>query len=325
MRHNNVGIPNKENADIGNEFEENDFCESGIRRYLRTKWAGHTIHMYDVIGSTNREAKNVGLQKETSLDHGSFFVADVQENGRGRRGRDWIAPAGTNIACSILLRPSFTPEIALVMALSVTEALEHVLGIHQCSELTSGTTSDREQGINPCPEAASDSKRELKLGIKWPNDIVLCGKKIVGILTEMGITSDGDAANSKIQYVVIGTGINVNNTVFPEEIETTATSLFLKTGKKWSRAQIMAELLTCFEKNYERFEKEQDLAWMQDSYQKRLVNYQSSVKVLDPAGEFTGIAKGINSLGELVVEKSTGETVNVYAGEVSVRGIYGYV
>ena len=132
-------------------------------------------------------------------------------------------------------------------------------------------------------------------GIKWPND------------------------------VVIGTGINVNLDKMPAEIEKTATSILLESGKETTRAELLQKVLERFEINYEIYERDLNLRNMMETYNGYLVNKDRQVRVLDPKGEFEGIARGINAGGELLVERPDGKTVEIYAGEVSVRGIYGYV
>ena len=192
---------------------------------------------------------------------------------------------------SLLLRPACMPNqaaaLTLVMALAVLEAIE---------ELLPG-----------------------KSGIKWPNDIVVSGKKLCGILTEMGLKQNA------IDYVVIGVGINANQLVFSEEIAATATSVARELGSKIERAELIGRVLYFFEKEYAEFEKTWDLTGLADRYNRYLLNRDRQVKVLDPQGEYVGTALGINAQGELLVRKQTGELVEVYAGEVSVRGIYGYV
>ena len=111
---------------------------------------------------------------------------------------------------------------------------------------------------------------------------------------------------------------------FPEELQATATSLQIETGEKQSRARLAAEILNCFEKNYKTFLKSGDLTGLQEDYNELLVNKDREVRVLTPGNEYTGLALGINNKGELLVQKEDGSQEAVYAGEVSVRGIYGY-
>ncbi|MCM1037867.1 MAG: biotin--[acetyl-CoA-carboxylase] ligase [Roseburia sp.] len=258
---------------------------------LSTKWAGKTLYYAPITGSTNIDAKQYA---EAGAPHGTTVVANMQTAGKGRRGRRWQSPQGNSIYMSILLKPDFAPDkasmLTLVMALSVAEAITE----------TSGLTS----------------------GIKWPNDIVVNQKKVCGILTELNTESD------YIQYVVIGVGINVNNASpqeFPEEIRQTATSLKIESGSQILRAVLLERVLAHFEKNYDTFVTTLDLTHLKEAYEKRLLNLDAEVKVLDPQGEFTGIARGIDKSGELIIEKEDGQIVGVYAGEVSIRGLYGYI
>lgn len=160
---------------------------------------------------------------------------------------------------------------------------------------------------------------EVEAGIKWPNDIVVNGKKICGILTEMSIEHD------YVKYIVIGVGINVNMGELPEEIRESATSLFLESGREITRAELLQEVLQNFENNYNKFAQTYDLTGIINEYNEFLVNRGKEVRVLDPKGEFEGVAIGVNTVGELQVQTKDGKVTNVYAGEVSVRGLYGYV
>lgn len=265
--------------------------QSEVLSRLTTDWAGQTLYYLSETGSTNIDAKRYA---EEGAPHGTVVIAEMQTAGRGRRGKFWQSPAGSAIYMTILLRPEFAPDkasmLTLVMALSVADAICEVTG--------------------------------LDAGIKWPNDIVVNKKKVCGILTEMNAELD------YIQYVVIGVGINVNNNAvdeFPEEIRQSATSLKIESGMRISRAVILERVLAHFEKNYHIFTGTLDLSMLLKSYDARLLNLNAEVRVLDPKGEYTGIARGINPAGELLVEKENGEVIPVYAGEVSVRGLYGYV
>lgn len=275
------------------ETPKDILSKSEIASRLHTKWAGRKLYYFESTGSTNTDAKRLAEEGEP---HGTTIVANMQTAGRGRRGRTWQSPAGANTYFTILLKPDFSPDkasmLTLVMALSVAEAIEEITG--------------------------------LKADIKWPNDIVVHKKKVVGMLTEMSTTPEMD----EIQYVVIGVGTNVNYDSpedFPEELRPTATSLRMEAGHLINRAALTERMLARFEVNYEKFEETLDLSGLMDSYEKHLINVGAQVRVLDPAGEYTGISRGINAVGELLVEKENGETINVYAGEVSVRGLYGYV
>ncbi len=250
--------------------------------------AGSFLRYYDVTGSTNNDAKRLA---EEGAPSGTLVAADCQQAGKGRRGRTWSNPAGTNIAMSLLLRPDIQPVHASMLTL--------VMGM---------------AAARACKEAAPS----LQIMIKWPNDIVCEGKKLSGILTEM--SSEVDCIN----YVVVGIGINANLESFPDEISSTASSLKLLTGKNICRAELTASVMYWFEQYYGVFLKTQDLSGLMDEYNSLLAGKNDRVRVLDPNGEFTGISEGINRRGELLVKTEDGTVSEIYAGEVSVRGIYGY-
>ena len=155
--------------------------------------------------------------------------------------------------------------------------------------------------------------------IKWPNDVVIDGKKVCGILAEMSVERE------YIHYVVIGVGINVGLQEFPEDVAQMAICLQEACGKRISRAELVANVMRAFEEYYDIFLGRGNLSGLVQRYNGLLVNCGREVRVLDPKGEFQGIARGINEAGELLVERKDGTVANVYAGEVSVRGIYGYV
>lgn len=159
----------------------------------------------------------------------------------------------------------------------------------------------------------------LECLIKWPNDIVVNGKKICGILTEMSTEEDS------IRYVVVGIGINANTPDFPEEIRATATSLALELGHPVHRASIINGVMCAFEEYYGIYRETLDMSRLKEAYNQELVNVEREVKVLAPGGDYTGISHGINDAGELIVELADGSLREVNSGEVSVRGIYGYV
>lgn len=249
---------------------------------------GKAVYYYDVIDSTNTEAKRLAA---AGACEGTLVLAEAQIAGRGRRGRSWESPKGTSIYMSLLLRPDISSDrasmITLVMGLSVVEGLEQAFGV--------------------------------KTQIKWPNDVVLNKKKLVGILTEMGLQG------TKIDYIVIGIGINVNTVNFPEELVDKATSLRLELGYPVERELLIAAVMKAFEQNYQEFLKTQDLSGVKTRYEAVMANQNQPVRVLQPGCEYEGTAVGINTMGELLVEKMDGTCEAVYAGEVSVRGLYSYV
>ena len=262
------------------------YNETTIADQIHTKWAGKTVHFARETDSTNLWIKR--LAKEGASE-GTLALAEFQSAGRGRLGRSWEVPEGTSVMMSILLRPKFEPQYAptltLVMGMAVAKAVKS-LG--------------------------------FDVSIKWPNDVVVSHKKICGILTEMGVR-DG-----KIDYAVIGVGINVNIKEFPEEMADKATSLYLESGKEFDRSQIPGLVMEAFEEYYEKFAATCDLSGLKEEYESILANYNQPVRVLAKE-PYEGVARGITDGGELLVEKTDGTIATVSAGEVSVRGLYSYV
>ena len=262
------------------------YNETTIADQIHTKWAGKTVHFARETDSTNLWIKRLAKK---GAPEGTLALAEFQSAGRGRLGRSWEVPEGTSVMMSILLRPKFEPQYAptltLVMGMAVAKAVKN-LG--------------------------------FDVSIKWPNDVVVSHKKICGILTEMGVR-DG-----KIDYAVIGVGINVNIKEFPEEMADKATSLYLESGKEFDRSQIPGLVMEAFEKYYEKFAATCDLSGLKEEYESILANYNQPVRVLAKE-PYEGVARGITDGGELLVEKTDGTIVAVSAGEVSVRGLYSYV
>lgn len=262
--------------------------EAEIKSLMHTDWVAKEVLYFDTIDSTNTKAQELA---EKGYPSGTLVVADKQESGKGRRGRSWISPSGTGIFMTLMIKPDINPNnasmLTLVAALAVAKAITSVTG---------------EEAM-----------------IKWPNDIVVNSKKVCGILTEMNAQFD------YINHIVVGIGINVHNESFPEEISQMASSLMIEAGgKRFHRAQIIAETMSYFEQYYDTFLKTQDLSALVREYDELLVNRNKSVRVLDPKEPFDGKAMGITPKGELIVETWESRKL-VSSGEVSVRGIYGYV
>ena len=262
--------------------------EAEIKSLMHTEWVAKEVLYFDTIDSTNTTAQELA---EKGYPSGTLVVADKQESGKGRRGRSWVSPSGTGIFMTLMIKPDINPNnasmLTLVAALAVAKAITSVTG---------------EEAL-----------------IKWPNDIVVNGKKVCGILTEMNAQFD------YINHIVVGIGINVHNESFPEEISQMASSLMIEAGgKRFHRAQIIAETMSYFEQYYDTFLKTQDLSALVREYDELLVNRNKSVRVLDPKEPFDGKAMGITPKGELIVETWESRKL-VSSGEVSVRGIYGYV
>ena len=261
--------------------------ENELRSIRKTEWLGNKIYYETEIDSTNTKAMKLA---EEGAPHGTIVVTDHQTNGRGRRGRSWESPAGEAIAMTFLLRPKIDPNnasmLTLIAAMAVARGIEDETG--------------------------------LKAGIKWPNDVVINRKKVSGILTEMSAQAD------YVNHIVVGIGINVHIQEFPEELKNIATSVFLELGMKINRAALIERICEYFEAYFEVFLQTEDLSAISKQYDAYMVNRNQPVKVLDPKDTYEGTARGITTRGELLVD--TCESIKlVSSGEVSVRGIYGYI
>lgn len=258
-----------------------------VESLLETSWAARPVVYEEEQASTNQTAK---MLAEQGASHGTLVVAERQVSGRGRRGRPWHSPKGSGIWMSILLRPQIHPMSASMLTLVAAMAVYDAI-------------SSRVEGC----------------AIKWPNDIVIDGRKVCGILTEMSSELDN------IHYVVIGIGINVNTDDFPEDIASVAASMHVITGAYYKRAEIIADTWKAFEKYYDLFVQTENLALMVDAYNQRLVNMDRRVMIEERGHRYEGTARGIDAEGALLVERDDGTTTSVISGEVSVRGVLGYV
>lgn len=286
--------------------EADIFDREQIAAKLKTAWAGRPLIYREETGSTNDDIFALAAQ---GYPHGTLLVASRQTAGKGRRGRTWISPREGNVYMSILLKPDLppdvTPMLTVVMALSVYQASLDVVSAQDAS--------------------SEEDAARCRFGIKWPNDIVVSVdggpyRKLCGILTEMRME------DREISAITIGIGLNVNQTEFASEIAENATSYSLALGRKINRAALTAWTWNHFEENYNLFAQTQDFSKLHDAYEEGLVNKGRAVHVLDPRAPFTGTAVGINLQGELLVQPDDGSPVRTIAsGEVSVRGVQGYV
>ena len=264
-----------------------------IASRLDTYYIGRFLDaFYRVSGSTNDMLKELA---DAGAPEGTCIVADIQEGGKGRRGREWVTPPpGSNIAMSILLRPRTEPDrlssITLAAAMAVRQTVEDML--------------DEAEG------------QEAAVLIKWPNDIVLNGGKLTGILTELSMKEGA------VSYVVVGIGINVNNEDFPEDLRGKATSMYLETGRKWSRAELTARIFSCFEVLYGRFEAE-GFASLSREYEKQLAGLGKKAVVMERK-PWTGTVMGVNEDGALLIADEARQVHVISSGEISIRGINGY-
>lgn len=266
--------------------------EPEIRSFLEeTAVVGRELQCFDEIDSTNNYAKRIAL---SGAPDGTVIVADCQTAGRGRMDRSFQSPKGKGIYLTALLRPQLPPERLLpVTALA---------GVAVCAAV------ERVCGVRP--------------GLKWPNDPVLGSRKLCGILTELSV----EAETGRAQYLVLGIGVNVLQTAedFTPEVAEMATSLAMALGRPVSRPALAAALIEELDRLYTAL-RAGDLSEYLAAYRRDCVNLGKAVQLISPAGRETVTAVGIDGDFGLVVRGADGEERAVRSGEVSVRGLYGYV
>lgn len=264
---------------------QNDFVnEKSIKHFLKNRIIGKNLVVLDSVGSTNDYLKALG---DDTCENGTVAVAREQTNGKGRLGRSWSSKKDESLTFSILLRPRIAP--------SEVSAITPIAGLAVCKALRKFT------GI------------ECK--IKWPNDIIVGKKKLVGILTEMSADSES------VDYVVIGIGINAGQAEFPEEISDKATSILLETGKSIDKNKLLTCILEEIEKTFAETNLEISSTALRE-YTDLCATIGRNVTFQRNAREFSGIAVGIAKNGELKVLYSDGKVSFVNSGEVTVQGIY---
>jgi BirA family transcriptional regulator, biotin operon repressor / biotin---[acetyl-CoA-carboxylase] ligase len=255
-----------------------------LRTLRKEKLIGREVLFFSEIDSTNREARD---RAEKGALEGTVVIADSQSCGKGRLGRSWESPSGSNLYLSIILRPPISPpaaaQITLLAGIAAARALSGVSG--------------------------------LECRIKWPNDIFLQGRKLAGILAEM------EGKGSRVRFVILGVGVNVNwrRENFPAELRQTATSLSAETGKEISRVAVAAGLLHELEKEYVSFLREGFSARLREEWSRLSWVLGKRVTLSLPEGTISGKALGLDREGALLVLDGEGETHRFVAGEISLR------
>ena len=241
---------------------------------------GENIHHYYRAGSTNTlamEAANAGASE------GIVFLAEQQTAGRGRGNNQWHSAESAGIYCSVILRPALPPSEVLVLSLAAGLAVRAAV-----QEIDSQVIPD----------------------LKWPNDVLIDGKKFCGILTEM------NAEATRVRHIVIGVGINVNQAAFPDKLEETAISLRIATGNKWSRLDLCAALLKSLNREYQNLISQPDA---HNDILKRFEEQSSMVRGravrVEENGGFEGVTEGLDPRGFLQVRTNAGLRI-VYSGTV---------
>lgn len=247
------------------------------------------LQWFDTITSTNDVLKQMAQQ---GAPHGTVLVADRQTGGRGRRGRTFLSPAGVGIYMSVLLRPNCRPEKLMHLTCAVAEAM--------CNAVENAA------GFRP--------------GIKWTNDLVYSRRKLSGILTELGFDSSGNVA-----YAIIGIGINCcqQHQDFAHEIRDIAGSLAMVSGHEISRPRVAAAMVDAIENMSRNLLSGQ--AELLNQYRADCITIGQEISVVRGDSVKRGKALDVDEQGALIVRYHSGETEAVNSGEVSIRGMYGYV
>jgi BirA family transcriptional regulator, biotin operon repressor / biotin---[acetyl-CoA-carboxylase] ligase len=229
------------------------------------------IHHYYKIGSTNTVAMEAA---SAGAPEGSVFLAERQTAGRGRGAHNWHSAQSAGIYCSVVLRPALPPSEALIVSLAAGLAVHAAIQV-----IDPGVTVD----------------------LKWPNDLLIHGKKVAGILTEM------NSEATRVRHIVIGIGINVNQATFPAELQRTATSLRLATGAEWSRVELCAALLKSLNREYRNLLEKPGA---HDSILRRFQEQSSSTRgcqvQVKENGGFEGVTEGLDQRGFLQVRTAHG-------------------
>jgi BirA family transcriptional regulator, biotin operon repressor / biotin---[acetyl-CoA-carboxylase] ligase len=249
-----------------------------LRQRLKGSLFGKRIHHFFKVDSTNRVALQLGHAWEPE---GAVVLAEEQTAGRGRAGHAWHSERATGIYATLLLRPHLAPVQAPLLTMMAG------LSAH----------------------AAIQAQTGLNVDLKWPNDLLIRGKKVGGILTEM------HAEPAQIRFVIVGIGLNVNQEKFPAELNAIATSLRVETGKPQSRLELLVRLLREFENDYNRFLSPESVT----SRFAATSSYAQGkrVRVTNGKDSFAGVTAGLGPEGLLLVKRDSGQIVTVIAGDIT--------
>ncbi len=255
-----------------------------LRQARKNKVVGGTILFYGRVGSTNLQAREHAFEKG---EEGLVVMAESQSEGKGRVGRTWESPAGVNLYFSVLLRPPIAPAAAAQIPLFAGVALANSLS--------------RATG--------------LEARIKWPNDVFIHGKKVAGILSEM------EAAGSKVRFVILGTGVNVNwqKRDFPLDLLETATSLREEAGRELSRPLIAAAIFEELEREYALFLEQGFSPRLREEWNRLSWINQKRVMVTVMNQQSEGWVLGLDRDGALLLEDDEGKIQRLIAGDISLR------
>lgn len=255
-----------------------------VQPALGTDRVGQSMRGFDTVGSTNTKA---AAWARDGAPEGSVVVAEYQSQGRGRHGRTWNADKGRNLMFSVVLRPTLRAErlglITVAAGVAVAEAVDAFVTAHRAA-------------------------------LKWPNDVVLEGRKTCGMLLESSISGQ-----QQTEAVVLGVGLNVNQTEFPNDLATAATSLRLVAGRTVPRAPLFARLLDRLEAHYDAVQADDDAA-VRAAFRDRLNMIGDTVtfRISGTGDTVTGVVQGLTETGALRLDTPNGAHT-VHAGEVTTQ------
>ncbi|MFC0214821.1 biotin--[acetyl-CoA-carboxylase] ligase [Paenibacillus chartarius] len=254
-----------------------------LQGLLRTKSFGRRLHIFETLDSTQTKAHELVAAGEPE---GTLVIAEQQTMGRGRMGRSWHSPPGTGVYMTLVLKPRiplhFTPQLTLLAAVALNRGIQKVV--------------------------------DVPVMIKWPNDLLIGGKKISGILLETS------AEDERLRYIVAGMGISVNLQPddYPPELKERATSLAIESGRRIDREQLIASVLEQFEQLYDLYH-EAGFAPIRTLWEAGSASLGRTVRVASPHGELEGVAEALDEHGGLVVRLPDGQQTRIFSGEVELR------
>ena len=255
-----------------------------VATLLKTTALGRNAVFLKSVDSTNLEAKRMA---RLACPHGQLVVSEHQHEGRGRRGKSWSDEKGKSVCMSLVLRPFVAPELLprypLAAALGLYEAL-----------LSLG----------------------VRAGIKWPNDLLVEGRKLSGILLEAGTGAEG-------HFFVAGIGVNVNQLSFSGELRGTAASLRMVADREFEREAVLSEALNALEPAFSLCETDEGFARLLTRYTAASCTLGKQVDIIGVDTSFTGVAEALDQLGRLMVRTENGALETVSAGDVSLRNSIG--
>ncbi|MBC2257761.1 biotin--[acetyl-CoA-carboxylase] ligase [Listeria booriae] len=258
---------------------DDGFTEEVLYFRAKTHFIGQHMSFHETVASTQLVAHQ--LVGEDAAD-GTVVIADEQKAGKGRLARPWDSQPGAGIWMSTILRPEIpmqqVPQFTFIASLAIAEAIENVTGL--------------------APQ------------IKWPNDLYINKRKVCGVLTEMQAEAD------QVRAIIIGTGINVNQTEFPEELREKATSLAILAGNPVSRGALFGEIVQQLEKYYQLF-LEQGFAPIKLLWEERAIPFNETIVAKTLRGEVRGTVKGISDEGILIVQDAEGQEHSIFSADIS--------